>query len=179
MLFLSGAAALILEVCWFRRLAQVAGGTALAMGAVLAAMIGGMALGAWWLGRVADRFPRPIRLYGLLELGVAFFALCSPWILDASEEGFVLLQRNLGFLLVPARFVFAVLLLALPAILMGGTLPAMAAGLRAGPDDRGREIGWLYAFNTLGAVAGTLAAGFFLLPAQSPERRVPPPRRRS
>ena len=69
LLFISGAAALVLEVCWFRRMAQIAGGTAVAMGAVLAAVIGGMAIGSWWFGRRADAHPAPLRLYGLLELG--------------------------------------------------------------------------------------------------------------
>ena len=70
LLFFSGAGSLVLEVCWFRRMAQVAGATSVAMGSVLAAVIGGMALGSWWVGRFADEHPRPLRLYGLLEAGI-------------------------------------------------------------------------------------------------------------
>jgi spermidine synthase len=137
LLFASGAASLILEVCWFRRMAQVAGGTAVAMAVVLAAVIGGMAIGAFVFGPRADRSERPLRLYGLLELGVAGCALVVAW--------------------APER-----LLLLPPAILMGGTLPAAVAALRSAD---GRSIGWLYAMNTLGAVCGTVLAGFFLIPA--------------
>jgi spermidine synthase len=168
LLFLSGAAALILEVSWFRRTAQIAGGTAIAMGAVLAAVIGGMALGSLWIGRRADRSRNPLRLYGLLELGVALFALLTPLLLSASEGLFtLLLQRLEGLpaLLTAAQFGLAALILAIPAVLMGGTLPAMATAVRSERGDRGRAIGWLYALNTLGAVAGTIAAGFVLLPA--------------
>jgi len=168
LLVLSGASALVLEVAWFRRTAQVAGGSATAMAAVLAAVIGGMALGAWLLGPRSDRSTSPLRLYGVLELIVALGAVLSPWLLDASVPLFTALQRVLGgagVVLPIARFGVASLLLALPAIAMGGTLPAAAAAVRAVPAERGRAIGLLYACNTLGAVAGTLLAGFVLLPA--------------
>jgi len=165
LLFLSGASALILEVCWFRRTAQVAGATSIAMAAVLAAVIGGMAAGSLLLGRRADRTARPLRLYGLLEAGIVVGALLTPTLLDFSQAAFDGLQRHLGGIALTAtRFGLATLLLAPPAVLMGGTLPALACAVRAGPQ-RGRTLGWLYAANTLGAVAGTLTAGFVLIPA--------------
>jgi len=157
LLFLSGAGGLVLEVAWFRRMAQVAGATSVAMGAVLAAVIGGMALGAWWIGRRADRSPRPLRLYGLLEAGVAVAALVTPPLLEAAQPAFDALAGPLP------RFLLASLLLAPGAVLMGGSLPAVACALRG--DERGYLLGRLYAANTLGAVAGTLGAGFLLLPA--------------
>jgi len=142
LLFLSGTTALVLEVAWFRRCAQLVGGTSVALAGVLAAVIGGMALGAFLFGARADRVARPARLYAALELGVTACALLSPWWL-----GMV------------SGFFTSVLLLAPAAVLMGGTLPALAAATG------GRGLGWLYAFNTLGGVAGTLRAGFVLLPA--------------
>ena len=168
LLFCSGAAALILEVAWFRRMAQITGATSIALAAVLAAVIGGMALGAWWIGRRADRTARPLRLYAVLETGVALFALASPVLLDSSQTLFTALRRALPdspAALLTARFLLAVALLTPPAILLGGTLPAMAAALRSRREDLGRGLGLLYAWNTLGAVAGTLLAGFVLLPS--------------
>ena len=168
LLFCSGAAALVLEVAWFRRMSQVAGGDSIAMAGVLAAVIGGMAIGAWWLGPRADRSRSPLRLYGLLELGVAAGALLSPWLIGASEPLFTDLYRQFAerpLVLLAGRFALSVVLLAGPAILMGGTIPAVAAAIRAEPRARGSGIGLLYAVNTIGAVAGTLAAGFWLLPA--------------
>lgn len=166
LLFLSGAGTLILEVTWFRRMAQVAGATSVAMGAILAAVIGGMALGSFWVGRFADRAARPLRLYGWLEAGIALAALLTPTVLDLSQGGFDALQRNLGetpAVLAVTRFLLATLLLTPPSILMGGTLPSIACALRTTPDRRGRALGWLYAANTLGAVAGTFLAGFVLI----------------
>ncbi|MEM8884778.1 MAG: fused MFS/spermidine synthase [Planctomycetota bacterium] len=144
LLFCSGMSVLILEVAWFRRMAQLVGGTATALAGVLAAVIGGMAIGAFLFGPRADRSPNPARLYAKLEIAVTILALLSPlWLRLAAGGGF------LTSVLVP-----------LPAaILMGGTLPALAAA------NRGRDLGWLYAWNTLGGVTGTLLAGFVLLPA--------------
>jgi spermidine synthase len=157
LLFLSGAGALILEVSWFRRTAQVAGATSVAMAGVLAAVIGGMALGSYLFGKVADRSRSPLRLYALLELGVCAGAVLSPTLLDLARPGF----DASG---IAVRFLLATVILAPPAILMGGTLPAAAAALRS-TTTRGRDIGILYATNTLGAVCGTFAAGFLLLPS--------------
>lgn len=157
LLFLSGAGALILEVSWFRRTAQVAGATSVAMAGVLAAVIGGMALGAHLFGKVADRSRNPLRLYGLLEMGVCAGAVLSPTLLDLARPGF----DAAG---IAVRFLLATVILAPPAILMGGTLPAAAAAIRSS-DARGSDIGILYATNTLGAVCGTFAAGFLLLPS--------------
>ncbi len=159
LLFFSGAAALVLEVAWFRRLAQVAGATSVALAGVLAAVIGGMALGSLLFGRVADRVKNPARLYAALEAGVTVCALLSPWWIDMAQPVYVALA---GWPF--ARFLFSIAHLAPAAVLMGGTLPAVAAALDTAPAERGRALGWLYAANTLGAVAGTMAAGFVLLP---------------
>ena len=160
LLFCSGAAALALEVAWFRRLAQVAGATSVALAGVLAAVIGGMALGSFLFGRLSDRVKRPLRLYAVLEVGVTVCALLSPWWIQIAEPVYVGLA-SWPFL----RFLFAIVHLAPAAVLMGGTLPAVAAALDVAPADRGRTLGWLYAANTLGGVVGTVAAGFYLLPA--------------
>ena len=149
-----------MEVAWFRRLAQVAGATSVALAGVLAAVIGGMAIGSFLFGRVSDRVRAPGRLYAMLEAGVCACALLSPWWIDLAAPVYVALA-DAPFL----RFLFSVVHLAPAAVLMGGTLPALAAALDVAPERRGRALGNLYAANTLGAVAGTALAGFALLPA--------------
>src|SRR5262249_38903296 len=69
--FLSGTAALVLETVFLRQLTWLAGSAVTATSLVLAAFMGGLALGAAVFGTVADRTARPLALYGLLELGVA------------------------------------------------------------------------------------------------------------
>src|SRR4030095_7047969 len=71
---LSGATGLIYEVLWVRLLGLVFGGTTLAVSTVLAAFMGGLALGSALAGRGAARLKRPLRFYGLAEIGIAIYA---------------------------------------------------------------------------------------------------------
>src|SRR5437660_4274390 len=76
--FLSGASALVYELVWQRLLHLVFGVSTLATSAVLAAFMGGLALGGLLFGRRADRTDRPLRLYAVLEAGIAVSALLVP-----------------------------------------------------------------------------------------------------
>jgi len=166
--FLSGAAALGYQVVWVRSLALVFGGSHLAVTTVLAVFMGGLALGGWLLGRRADRSARPLRLYGLLELGIAgsaaLFALLLrfyPAIYDPLAR---IAETNTGWLSV-LRVVFAVAGMIVPTTLMGGTLPVLSRFVAARRERFGQHLSLLYGLNTLGAVAGTVAASFLLLEA--------------
>src|ERR1700682_6334866 len=75
---LSGATGLIYEVLWARMLGLVFGGTTLAVSTVLAAFMGGLALGSTIAGRTAARLVKPLRAYGLMEIGIAAYALLVP-----------------------------------------------------------------------------------------------------
>src|ERR1700682_3580494 len=73
--FVSGAAGLVYEVVWSRLFKEIFGVSAHAIAVVLATYLCGLALGSRALGRAADRRENPLRLYGLLELGIAAAAL--------------------------------------------------------------------------------------------------------
>src|SRR6266581_1724376 len=75
---LSGATGLIYEVLWARMLGLVFGATTLAVSTVLAAFMGGLALGSALAGRKGAAVKRPIRAYGFLEIGIALYALAVP-----------------------------------------------------------------------------------------------------
>ena len=75
---LSGAAGLIDEIVWSRQLVLVFGNTTQAVSAILTGFFGGMAIGAFIGGRVADRVRRPLRLYGLLEVVLAAVVIATP-----------------------------------------------------------------------------------------------------
>src|SRR5436190_12624958 len=85
--FLSGASALAHELAWQRLLHLVFGVSTLANSAVLAAYMGGLGLGGLLFGRLADRTPRPLRLYAFVEAGLGLvavlvlpgFALLADW----------------------------------------------------------------------------------------------------
>jgi spermidine synthase len=152
---LSGVAALVYQLLWTRQLGLVLGNTVGAVSLVLAAFMGGLAVGSAVAAQRVDRLPSRAlpRLYALLEAGIAVCGLVLPFVLA------VPLPRLAGL-----RFAFAAVALLVPTALMGATLPALAALWR--PDDRrlAQAAGVLYAANTLGAVAGSLATAFFLLP---------------
>jgi len=165
--FLSGASGLVYEVVWLRLLTLTFGSTAFAVGAVLTAFMGGLALGSFLLGRVVDRVQNPLRVYGLLELGVGLYALLTP----ALAAGLVPLYQAVWQSFHPSfyafslmRFLIALTALLPPTVLMGGTLPALSRWYVQGKE-AGQGAGLLYALNTWGAVAGTVASGFVLLPA--------------
>src|SRR5215470_4468344 len=81
--FLSGASALIYELVWQRLLNLVFGVSTLSVSAVLAAFMGGLALGGLLFGRRADQTRHPLRLYALLELGIAATGVLVPIALSA------------------------------------------------------------------------------------------------
>jgi spermidine synthase len=152
----SGASALALEVLWMRSAGLVLGATAATTATMLACYFAGLACGAAW-GRRIQR--RPVRLYGLFELGVGLGALWSFGVFRAlaSDPAQAWLTR-LGALGDAAAVSAAVL----PATwCLGATLPALGQALTAS-GGAGRRGGLLYALNTLGGASGAAVAGFGL-----------------
>lgn len=166
LLLVSGACALTYQVAWMREFRLIFGGTTAANAAVLAIFMGGLGVGNLALGQRADRTRYPLRLYALLELVIVASAAVSPWAMRAMQFIYVSLggQASLGMVgATVVRILLAALVLAVPTIAMGGTLPAAARFATTLNDDRRRALGWLYGINTIGAVLGALASAFFLL----------------
>ncbi|MFO0581374.1 MAG: fused MFS/spermidine synthase [Anaeromyxobacter sp.] len=164
--FLSGAAGLAYQVTWSRSLGLVFGASHLAVTTVLTVFMAGQALGGAWLGKQADRAQRPLALYGWLELGVAGSALAFLALLTVYPAFYRALSHvsaHPAYLTI-VRTLFASAALLVPTTLMGGTLPVLTRFATESEGGFGRHLSLLYGYNTLGAVAGTLAAGFWLLP---------------
>ncbi len=165
--FLSGATGLIYELLWVRVLYQSFGSTIQSVATVVAAYMGGLGLGAWLLGRRADRSPRPAELYGRLEFAIGIFGILSPLVLGLAHRIYIGTASALalgGGASVALRFGLAALVLLIPTTLMGGTLPVLTRALTG--DNRELlkpSLGRLYGLNTLGAMTGTALAGFFLI----------------
>jgi spermidine synthase len=174
LLFLSGAAGLVYQVAWVRLLGLTFGVTVYAVSTVLAAFMGGLALGSFVGGRRADLARRPLRVYGFVELGVGLTALLTPWAFGLLQGAYA----NLAQVVAPAqaplvaggvRAVLAFAVLLAPTALMGATLPLAVRGVRTvrGGTDQTRgdawTIGLLYATNTAGAIVGCLLSGFVLI----------------
>jgi spermidine synthase len=162
---LSGAAGLVLETVLLRQFAWSCGSSAAATALVLAAFMAGLALGNALFGPIADRSARPLRLYGLLELGIGLSGATLVWLLGAGRELFLAPLRMLesGVGQRAAEFGLAFLLVLLPTLLMGGTLPAVSRYVIRESERLAGSLGLLYGLNTLGAAVGVYLAGFHLI----------------
>jgi spermidine synthase len=168
LLFLfSGAAGLIYELVWVRQLYLFFGSTIHSVTTVVAAYMGGLGLGAYLIGRRADRHPSPALLYGVLEIAIGLFGLLSYSILRLVGHGYMAMARTVELGLWPAtvaKFTVAFVVLLLPTFLMGGTLPVLTrafAGERIGR--LRRELALFYGLNTVGGVLGCTLAGYVLI----------------
>ncbi len=164
--FLSGVAGLIYEVLWSRYLALALGGTGQAQIIILSTYMGGLALGAWLFGNRADTTADPLKLYVGLELGIGLLGAIYPRLFEPVRSLFVGTIKMLG--LSPVAWHLSAILacalsILLPTTLMGGTLPVLGKYLIRNRSDIGRRIAGLYYLNSLGAVFGSLWAGFWLI----------------
>jgi spermidine synthase len=161
---LSGAAGLIYEIVWSRQLVLVFGNTTQAVSTILTGFFGGMAIGAWFGGRLADRVRSPLRLYGILELLLVAVVLITPFSFRLINEVYRGIYPSLEgtATLSLVRLVLALVALAPATVMMGATFPSLVRHLTRSTD-MSASFGALYAANTSGAIVGTLVAGMALI----------------
>jgi len=164
----SGAAGLIYQTVWTRQLMLMLGAQAGAVSLSLAVFFLGLAAGSAWGGRMADRSSNPLMLYAIMEVLIGLWGLAHPLICRLSD--------HLAMTLLPSgdahpviglvtRIPPATLLVLLPAVCMGATLPLAIRGLTPNTYSAGGGIaGWLYGVNTVGAMTGSLGAVFAGVP---------------
>ena len=163
----SGCAGLIYESIWTHYLKLFLGHAAHAQSLVLAVFMGGMALGAAWCSRRSARIANPLAAYAAVEAAVGVAALAfHPVFVLVTDWSYASLLPALGAE-APAlagKLALACLLILPQSVLLGATFPLMSAALvRAHPGRAGESIAMLYFTNSLGAAAGVLASGFWLI----------------
>jgi spermidine synthase len=165
--FVSGACGLIYEVLWLRNFTSTFGVTVYATSIVLAAFMGGLALGSYLLGRFAELRGSPLRIYSFLEIGIGLYALFIPLIFSRLNSLYSLFYLHWSddlTLTLAVRLAFSFMVLLFPTTMRGATLPVMSKFFATHQSMVGKESGRLYAFNTLGAVTGAVCTGFILIP---------------
>lgn len=168
--FISGAAGLLFEVIWVRHLTLSLGHTTLAISVVLSAFMTGLAIGGYVGGEKADALTtrKLIQWYIACEMGIGLLGLFSHVLINSTTHAVPLIDLKFSSSLFKHTiwFFLSFLPLLAPTVLMGATLPLMSRWLflESQSDSGGRSLGLAYGANTLGAVAGTMAAGFFLIP---------------
>jgi len=170
---LSGLAALALEVIWIRILTLSFSGTVYSFAIMLASFLFGIFYGSRQAARNIDASPDPVRFFGFVEIGLAFFvallglgAYLAPklssflvWGLTGVSHG------NFAFGAIAAQFAVGGMLILIPTMLLGATFPAAVRICTRDARHAGAGTGRVYAANTAGAVLGSLFAGFVLIPA--------------
>lgn len=167
-LFLSGLAGLVYEIAWTRYLALFTGHTSYAVVEVLVAFMGGLALGNVLVARRAARSPRPLAFYGWLELGIGALAALFPFYYEICYGLYLTAAGHFqpGSTIVFAlKFLFGLLTVLAPTVLMGGTIPTLARLVTRGLGDVREKVSLLYAINSAGAVVGIWLADWKWIPA--------------
>ena len=161
-LFLSGAAGLVYQVSWQRAATWVFGVDQYATTTAVACFMLGLALGSWWISSRVHSLPNPARSYAAVETLIALSGLLSlPLLLFLQEfEGgrFVEPTARIAW-----GFVVCLLMMIVPTILMGTTLPLLTSAVRIERTGAGALTALLYGSNTLGAVIGCLLTGYWLI----------------
>jgi spermidine synthase len=165
--FCSGATALVYEVIWSKYLTLMLGSTVQAQTVVLAVFMGGLAIGNRLFGKYSASTAEPLRGYAILELIIGAYGFSFPRLFKIADAIFVTIGSgvvNAPVLPLLVKLFICILLLLAPTILMGGTLPLLAAWIqRQSRFDAAARVGIFYAVNSLGAVLGAGLAGFFFV----------------
>ena len=157
----SGCSALIYEIVWYQLLQLAIGSTAVSLGVLLATFMGGLCVGSVGLPRLGLARRHPLRIYAVLEAGIALCGILVLFGLPYIDRVYVAgAEHGLPGMLL--RGLICAVCLLPPTVLMGASLPAIVRWVESTPRGVSRW-GLLYVGNTVGAVFGCLLAGFYLL----------------
>ncbi|HKP14009.1 MAG TPA: fused MFS/spermidine synthase, partial [Blastocatellia bacterium] len=166
----SGFVALAYEVIWSRVLALIIGSSVYAFSIMLTTFLIGLAAGAALVSRFADRIRRPVLAFAIIEIGVGVTSFIGAHLFNDLPYVFVQLYRVIGSgsftVLLFARFLVSALVMIGPTLLLGALFPLVVRLISASRAARrsGRTVGEAYAANTIGAIVGSFASGFILIP---------------
>ena len=167
--FISGLTGLIYEILWTRMIVKIIGSAPFAVSIVLTVFMGGLGLGSYLASRTIDRIKNPltlVRLYGILELAIGAYGIILPLLLTLFRPLYAIIYNHLfGYFLGYNLLTFAgcILLLIIPVTCMGATLPVLSRFYITTLSRLGTHVGRLYGLNTIGAAAGSLLCGFWLI----------------
>jgi len=167
--FVSGLTGLTYEILWTRMIVKIIGSAPFAVSMVLTVFMGGLGLGSYIAGRKIDRIKDPlqlIRLYGILEIAIGAYGIILPLLLVLFRPAYAviynkLFQHFLGYNLI--TFAGCFILLIVPVMCMGATLPVLSRFFITTIDKVGTNLGRLYGLNTIGAAAGAVLCGFWMI----------------
>lgn len=169
----SGAVALAAQVIWSRSLIfnfEYLKNTTYSFSAMLTVFLAGLAIGSALIGMIIDAQREPLRLYGvllsLIGMSILFSVIMLYYGADLLKisEPFDETTGYLNWYLAVGNVLMqSIGVLGIPTLLMGMAFP-VAARVVVQSSRVGRDVGRLYALNTIGAIIGSVAAGFLIVP---------------
>jgi spermidine synthase len=163
--FITGAAGLIYEVTWQKYLSRILGSDSVATAIILATFLGGLSAGYYLCGKLTTMVRNHFKAYALLEGIIGVWAIFFPSIFHAVDLATSRWSFSPPCLILLQGLFCSGLLMGVPTMCMGGTIPFLTRGISQGIEEATRVHATVYGINTAGAFIGTLAAGFFLIPS--------------
>jgi len=163
-ILVSGAVSFTYEVLWTRLLGHVLGGSIYAFASMLASVLVGIALGGALGARLATAPRRAARGFAVAQAVTGVASAAAFRALDAVPAFAAWLGAG-GRASLATNALLAMAVLVPPALSIGATYPFAVRVLARGPADASPASARVYAWNTVGAIAGSIGAGFFVLPA--------------
>lgn len=163
----SGALSMSYQVLWTRAYVIVLGSSTYSFTLVLVSFLIGLSAGSALISAALNRIRRPLWVLALTQLGVCLGATISFFVLDHLPE--LLFHRLRGSVstaneVYAFNFLLVGLVVFVPTLLQGMAFPLVVRAIVGEREEAGAQVGSLYAFNTVGSIVGSFAAGFGLLP---------------
>ena len=163
-IFLTGAAGLIYQVTWQKYLSRLLGSDSVATAIILATFLGGLSLGYYLCGKLTTRIKRHFMGYALLEGIIGVWCLLFPHLFNGVDFLTKYWSFSPPLLIISQGILCSALLIGVPTVCMGGTIPFLTRGISKNIREATRVHALVYAVNTAGAFVGALLAGFYLIP---------------
>ncbi|MCH2065448.1 MAG: fused MFS/spermidine synthase, partial [Roseibacillus sp.] len=160
-MLLSGAISFVYEILWSRLLAHVLGGSMVAFATMLAAFLGGIAIGGLLGARLAGEQKRSCYWLAGVEIGAGLITLLLFVYVSSSDFA----DKRWGEATTGSLVNLCIWLLLPVTICIGATFPLAVRVLTSDPREAGRTAGRVYSWNTIGAIVGAVVAGYLLVPS--------------
>ncbi|MGH7595832.1 MAG: fused MFS/spermidine synthase [bacterium] len=167
---ISGMASMMYEIGWVRLLVLVLGSSTYSFSLMLIAFIAGITLGSWIVSSLITRIKNLFTFLAVCQAGAAM-ALCATLPLYGRlpyyfvHLGKILQRSETTYpIFLSLQFVFCFLVMVVPTIFLGMTLPVASRIATQSVGALGKSIGNVFSINTLGTVLGSLLAGLALIP---------------
>jgi spermidine synthase len=171
----SGATAMTLQVLWTRALAVIIGSSIFSFTIILLAFLVGLGAGSATFGRLVTRFRDPVRGLALTHLGIVACIGLSYLITDRLPFIFTYLLSSTmvsADAVLTCQFALACLTVLPSTFLMGAIFPITVRVVTSDLATVGRDVGFAYALNTVGAIIGSFFSGFVILPSLGLQRGI-------